>query len=423
MTQVGIFRGGLQVGNVLYGAWTDHVFTIDSSGTLVQFGTGTLSGTDQIFMVANNALVPNIVAVTQLGAFIINQTTNTITTYPDPDVGSPSCVCFHEGWFMFGYGDGTILASDINSTNINTLNQAATETNPDGVMNMVSYQGNLFVFGSKTVEIWGLPVNATDFPLTRIGYNMTPGLHSQFAVSGWEAEFGNPPIYVGSDNSIRQIQGFTPVKISPPELDALIAGVALNRKIDTLCYVARGHAFWQVNGPDFSWVFDCNNQSWHERRSIGSPRSNLLRSIAAFDRWLCATVKASDLLTIDYSIPTESGHPLVCQMESQNVIDWPNRMRVGRADFNFTTGVGLAAGTDPIQTDPTVLIEWSDDGGQSWSGPWWRKLGVQDATQQRITVLNTGRSGPMGRKWRWTISDPVWVGFLGSSMNPEVRQR
>jgi hypothetical protein len=114
--------------------------------------------------------------------------------------------------------------------------------------------------------------------------------------------------------------------------------------------------------------------------------------------------------------------PIVCQMESVGEESWPNRVRVPRADFDFTVGVGEATGTDPIETDPTVMIEWSNDGGRTWVGPWNRKLGRQAVTQQRVTLLNTGMTGPNGRKWRWTVSDPVHVGFVGSSMEAEVRK-
>jgi hypothetical protein len=38
-----------------------------------------------------------------------------------------------------------------------------------------------------------------------------------------------------------------------------------------------------------------------------------------------------------------------------------------------------------------------------------------------VTVLNTGVSGPYGRRWRLDISDPVYVGFLGGTQSSEVR--
>jgi hypothetical protein len=66
---------------------------------------------------------------------------------------------------------------------------------------------------------------------------------------------------------------------------------------------------------------------------------------------------------------TRSAIPLRLRIESGPVLDFPGGTVVGRADFYFTTGVGVATGTDPIQTDPSVEISWSDDGGVTWANP------------------------------------------------------
>jgi hypothetical protein len=421
MTISGTFRGGAQVGSVLYGAWEGEVYTVNDSGEITLLST--LAGTDNIFIARNNAATPNIAVVRDDTAFIINTTAGAVQSYPDADVGSPTCVAGHQGYFMFGYGDGDIQASDLNGTDINTLDIARTESNPDGVSNIISYNNLLYVFGDKVVEIWGDPVNASGFPLTRVGFNFKPGLLTPHAIAGWEPEFGHPPIYVGSDNTVRQVQGYEAVKISPPDLDTLISDVVFKEDLDALVYASRGHAFWQLNGPTWTWVFNVNNGKWHQRESHLLTKSRLTRSVPAFNKWLVGDTESTDLLEIDHTAKHEAGDPLIARMESGAVKDFPNRVRVPRADFDFVTGVGVATGTDPTQTDPTVLIEWSDDGGQTWKGPWWRKLGRQDATQQRVTVLNTGLTGPMGRKWRWTVSDEVHVGFLGGDMSAEVRSK
>lgn len=414
------FRGGLLVGNTLYAAWDGELYTVNVSGERELFGT--LSGSDKIFIARNNAATPNVVIVSNATAYELSGAS--VISYSDGDVGSPTCVCGHLGYFFFGYGDGDLLASGLNAVTINTLDAARTESNPDGVENMVSYDGQLYVFGKATVEVWGDPTNPSGFPLTRIGYNIRPGLKTAHTVSGWEPEFGNPFIYVGSDNSVRQMVGYEPTKISPPDLDDLIADVVFpDTQLDSLCYVARGHAFWQLNGPTWSWVYNVNNQTWHERKSYLSEKSTLTRSIPAFDKWLVGDTTATDLYRFDHVLQQEAGDPIIAQMESVGEKAWPNRLRVPRADFDFTVGIGESTGADPIETDPTVMIEWSDDGGRTWSTPWNRKLGRQAISQQRVTVLNTGLTGPMGRKWRWTISDPVHVGFMGSAMDVEIRNK
>lgn len=102
------------------------------------------------------------------------------------------------------------------------------------------------------------------------------------------------------------------------------------------------------------------------------------------------------------------------------MVNFPNRTRVARADFNFVVGVGIATGLDPIATDPSVGISWSDDGGITWSNEYVRKLGRQ-ATPQRITMLRTGMTGPQGRRWRLSVSDPVYVAFMGATQDTALR--
>ncbi len=113
----------------------------------------------------------------------------------------------------------------------------------------------------------------------------------------------------------------------------------------------------------------------------------------------------------------EVDNEILARIESAPGKGFPNRVRVNRADFDFTVGVGDATGIDPIQTDPSILVSWSDDGGVTWTTPWHRKLGKQAKSQQRITVLNTGLSGPMGRRWRLDVSDPVHFGLIGGAMD------
>ncbi len=430
MPATGIFRGGLQVANTLYAAWAGELYTVNQSGEATLYSS-VLTSTENIFIAQNNrASNPHIAIVTNSNtAYLVRTTAADITAYSsvDADVGSPTCVGGHMGYLMFGYGNGDILSSDLNDTNLNTLNMARTESNPDGVLNIISYNGQMWVFGEKTIEVWGDPVNTSGFPLNRLGYNILPGLKTAHAVAGWHAEFGHPFIWVASDNTVRQIQGYTAEKISPPDLDRLIADVVFpDTQLEATCYVAGGHAFWQLNcvtGVDstsWSWVFNLNNLTWHERRSQNSTCSRFHRSVPAFGKWLVGDTDSPDLWAVDHTLHQEAGEPLVAIMESGPVKDFPNRQRITRADFDFTPGVGVAASTVPYIVSPSALIEVSKDGGETWPVSWVRELGEQGETQRRIYVLNAGLSGDEGARWRWSVSDPVHVGFTGASMEPQV---
>lgn len=421
----GAYRGGIFVNDTLYAVIGNGVYTITSSGSASRIGT--ISGTDKVFLARNNAFIPDIVCVAEAGAFIFSSAA--VFVYPDVNVGSPSCVVGHEGFFIFGYGNGDLLSSDINTTTINPLNLAETNTNPDGIIQIISYQGQLYAFGNKTIEIWGFPVNPTGFPFTRVGYNLTPGLINHHAVAGWEPEFGKPPIYVGSDNTVRWLINDDPVEVSTPDLRRLVTQAA-DVAIEALVYVCDGVPFCEISGSDeteFTWVLNCStgpgssaavrDPSWHERQSYLIDRSRFTGSVFAFNEWLCGDFKQEGrMLQVSFDTAKEVNDPLIATVESLPVEDFPNNISVPRADFEFTTGVGIATGGQPYETDPQAEISWSNDGGQNWTIPRLVKIGPQSQTKIRPSVWKTGLSGSQGRRWRVALPAAVHFGLVGGAM-------
>jgi hypothetical protein len=118
------------------------------------------------------------------------------------------------------------------------------------------------------------------------------------------------------------------------------------------------------------------------------------------------------------TISDADNQPFRWRLESGPVENFPVGSRVGRADFQFVTGVGMAEGITLPLTDPVVEISWSDDGGQTYYAPIQRKLGKQAQTNQLISLIAcTGRSSWNGRRWRLDVADPVYVGFMAGFQN------
>jgi hypothetical protein len=415
-TPTGAFRGGLEVGDIMYAAFQDELYTVTADGAIQYFAD--LPGTDDIFISQNQNLTPNVVIVCEAGPFEISG--GTVIAYSDTDVGTPNCVTYHDGYFFFGYVNGDIIASGLNAVTINTLDAANAASNADGIVELWPYQGQLYAAGEKTIEIWGYPVNAAGFPLTRVGYHVTPGLIAQHAVAGFVPEFGHPPLYVGTDNTVRWLKGYEAVRVSTPDLERLIADVTDKTTIKAMAYRVAGNAFWQVSCEDWTWVFNCNNPGWFERQSHNSDRSRFTGgAVYTFGKWLVGDTMAAQLLEVTDDVQTEADDPLIATIISPSVNSFPNRVRVARADFNLAVPA-VTADT----TAPTIDISWSDDGGATFSNPYTRSLGDSTSdTIHRINVFNTGYSKPIGRRWKLVCSDPVNFALLGGDMTPEVRNK
>jgi hypothetical protein len=282
-----------------------------------------------------------------------------------------------------------------------------------------------------------------------------------------------------------------PTKVSTPDLDRLIkTQQAAGNLLEAFAYVFAGKRFWALSSPAWTWEFNLGTSEWNERESLvaSSGQQGRWRAVGghpAFGAWLCGDTQSGTVGFVDDTVITELGAPQLRRIESAPVGNFPNRLRVARADFYFSTGAGLvarnlvmtvtgaAAGTggvirltvnstitvanndtvlvanvtgtteangtwqitvidathielqgsrfvnayvsggtatdvttSPTTQNPSVAISWSDDNGNRWSNPIVRSLGLQDKSKRtRITVKNTGTSGPQARRWRLDDTD------------------
>lgn len=411
------FRGAKLVNNSLYAAWSGKASFFDSTGAETAL-TGTLNGTEKVFWARNNkSPTPDLVCCApQTGLFAVTSSAvSSLSAW-----GAPNSISFMDSYFLGTYGDGTIQASDQNATTINTLNKTTAQSKPGGLIRGLPFNGQFFALGPSFGEVYTDTANPTGFPFTR-SYVIQRGLLSPYAIAGYEDGFGNALIWVADDSSVVMHNGTpNPLKISPPDLDRLIAAVSNTTTLEASVYIAGGHPKWRLTCASFTWEFDLGTQKWNEATSYQQTRTRAVGGHFAFGKWIVGDTQAGQLLYVDPTNYQEVTNPLQFTIESGPVAEFPNRTRVGRADFNFVVGVGQATGVDPTQTTPSVGISWSDDGGISWSNELVRQLGPQ-ATPQRITVLRTGMTGVQGRRWRLKVSDAVYVGFLGGTQSMELR--
>ncbi len=413
VTGLASYRGAIVVGSTMYAAYDGKLVTVDSSGTVTSFDD--LAGDDPVFFARNNnATTPDIVAVCDAGAFEIGA--SSISSFADPDLPACNAVCFHQGYFIFTTGSGQAIASGLNDTTINALDFVTAEGNPDGLIRPVSFGNNLFLFGSASTEIFGEPINDTGFPFSRVTV-IRRGLLQNTSVCGFEDGFPGPIMFVADDYGVYAIEGFEPVRISNPVLDRKIRlAHAAGDRIEFGVHSSAGNSFAAISCSAWTWEFNMTTKKWHERKSYGIDRWRGKYPIRAFSKWLCGDDLSDKIGEITVTANDEFGDPLIFDVESGPVVDFPNRQRVARADFMMTMGSGVATGTDPTQTNPTVEISYSPDGVR-WSDPMQRKIGRQGEYGNRVMVTNAGISGPNGHRWRLAVSDPVPVSLMGGTQS------
>lgn len=406
-----VYRGGLQVGSLLYTAWSGKAVTHTSAGVETVL-SGSLTGTDPVIWARNNKSTPDTVAVSPgNGAFEVS--TSAVVAYTDSDVGAPNSVCFLKGYFIFGYGDGKMRASGLNSTAINTLDVATAESRPDTLYRVLARGDTLVAAGSTSIEFWGVNGEASGFPFSPITTH-DRGIIHRYAIGGHEEGFGYGIFFVADDFSVRQLDGYASTKISTPDLDRLIEDVVDKEDIQVSVYVSQGHPFVVVQCDDWTWTYDVTLQRWHERKSYNITRWKGMFPVKAFDKWMCGALGSAKLFEIKLTERFEDGEPLIAEVETGPQGQFPYGVRVDRLDVLLTGGVGVASGSDPIETDPTIDIAVSHDLGLSWGNYKQRKVGAQGKSPN-VRVNNLGLCKSKGVKFKFRFSDPVHFGLMGGS--------
>ena len=414
------FRGSIEINGVLYGAFNGQLEKWTSAGG-ASTNVGALNGSKKGFFARNNAATPDKVFVDPDGNIATFTPTSVTNSYPDADLPAVNSVCSIDGYLVFTTGNGRAYATDLNTTAVNALSFGAAEGKPDALTRGVPWSGMLLLMGPVSTEVWTNQA-LTPFPFAR-SVVIPRGIAGPYCVAGWEDGFGRGLMWVGDDNRVNQLVGYEAQPVSPPDLDALIEAVTDKTLLHTGVYMSRGHGFWYVTGPTFTWVYDTGTKQWHERTSYNAAFSRIIGGVFAFSKWLVGDNNSGNMLQVTATTNQENGNPFKARLESGPVIEFPAGQKVGRADFWFDTGVGMASGIDPIQTTPKVEISWSDDGGQTWFSPFVRDLGRQGEQSELVSLVScTGRATWQGRRWRIEQSDPVTFGFISGtqSVNPKV---
>lgn len=415
-------RGGLVVGASLYLAREDQLFVLRGDGRFSRVGN--LDGARPVTMARNNrAPVPDVVAVTDVGAFVV--TDAGVRDYPGSVIGQPNSVSFLDGYFLFTYSDGTIRASGTAATPTNTTemdDQSYTraEAKPDGLLRGTVSAGQFFAWGPSSVEVYDNAATSP-FPLQRSAV-IPVGLLGPWCVAGFEDGWDRQQIFVASDGTVRRLSGYQPEIVSTRAVERFIASAPSPESLRACVYTHGGNAIWALSSPRGTWEYNATVGEWSERISRGLSRWRAETSIRFNGRWILGDVVNGDVLALNPAGRREAGETITSRIESLPMGSFPNRTRVSGLEVDITTGQGRVAGADPIETDPSCLISWSHDGGMSWGNSLQRPIGPPGVGGRRVSVGDLGRTTREGLRIAVEVSDPVAFVFSGADL-PRVAAR
>jgi hypothetical protein len=343
--------------------------------------------------------------------------TDSLASISDADFVGATHVQFLDGYFIFNKPEqGQFYISQLYGVGFDALDFATAEGHPDRIVSLLVDHRELWLFGTTTTEIWINTGNA-DFPIDRMsGAFIEHGCLAPYSV----AKLDNTVFWLGQDSRGRGIvwraQGYNPERISNHAVEAAFATYTTLDQAVAYTYQQEGHSFYVLTCPEGTWATDVASGVWHERASLDPTTGQLGRHraqyhVMGFGKHLVSDYADGRLyeLDLDYYLDDTTVIPRIRQ--GAPIINDRNWLYHHSFELVFEAGVGLDAGTSP-GADPQLMLEWSDDGGQSWSESRWLSAGKIGARAQRAVWRRLGRSRE--RVYRVTQSDPVKTAWLSA---------
>lgn len=391
----------------------NSLYEVMSDGTNVIWGTlNTSAGA-----VSMDENPTQLMIVDGASGYIFTYATNVFVQITDTDFPSPGSVTFIDGYFVVNKNNtGQFNISAINDgTAWDALDFATAESSPDNLLRVLNAVGQLWLFGSKTTEIW-TDTGAVAFPFARIsGAKMETGiLAPQSAVA-----VDNTVVWLGQDaygsGIVYRANGFTPQRISDDAVEHAINNATDKINIRAFTYQQEGHAFYFLTGGGLgtSWVYDFTTQLWHERAYL-DPSGFFEQHLACcgmyiFGQQLVGDRTNGNVYVLSQDAFDDAGNPLLSQRVYTHLADMSDQIRYNQLQIAMEVGVGTQTGQGE---NPVVMLRVSKDGARTWSDVYTTTVGPAGNYDRNVKFRRLGIGQIM--TFELSQSDPVKRSWIGS---------
>lgn len=413
----GAFRGGIESAQRAFFVSGDGFYEVDENGNSTLHGT-LLTPTQRVDMEENPT---QIMVIDGTYGYIFNKTTNTFTQITDSDFPTPSDLTFQDGYFIVteansakfwisALNDGTTWGASDNTT---------VESSPDDVVGIISDSSNLWVFGTKSTEVFQ-NTGASPFPFQRIrGAIVETGCASQYTIQ----EIDNAVFWLGTDANgdaiVWRSNGYSAQRVSTQAIERKIAESTDFSESYAWVYHERGHAFYvlQIKGLSSTLVLDVSTGLWHER-TYRDPVSGTERQhrgachVFFKQKHLIGDRIGNNLYEMNLDFYDDAGDEIQRIRISPHYDEQKRLISHAQFELDMEVGVGTQSGQG---SDPQIMMKYSDDGGHTYSNELWTSLGKAGEYKTRVKWNRLGRS--RDRVYHVMVTDPVFVQMNEAILN------
>lgn len=410
----GIDRGFNRMAEILYQVKGNTLYEIDRFGTHTV--RGAIPGTGRAIM-ANDGI--NLFIVTDLRVFQYSTDSLAVTEVTDPEITGAQSVDFINNQFLYTKKKFTTVSDVGNGAAASGLNIVGEETLPDDLVRDFVFEEIIYRCGVRSVVGWfnsgvGSP------PIEKLqGRIFNVGLAAINSIAETDEAF----YWLGDDNAIYRASGGNKQRISTDAISNEIQ--SYSRVDDALGYTFtfEGQTFYAISFPTGNRTFviseSLGDDGWFEISSGTNDGVYQGTSfISAYDKIIVADKSNGNVYELDLNAYQNNGEVLqrtrVTQTVDATLIGGSKKDRIGMSTLTIEmeTGVGVIEGQGD---NPRIMIEYSDDGGRTFSSGTWARVGRLGEFVLLVEFDNLGTF--YSRIFRFSTSDPVNYSVYSASIS------
>ena len=400
-------RGFHRMAEVLYQVKGTSLYSINRLG--VHTLKGSVSGTGRAIM-ADDGI--NLYIVADLKVWQYSTDTDSITQVTDSNITGAKSVDFINNQFLYTFDKFTTVSNVGNGAAASGLNIVGEETLPDALVRDFVYEEVIYRMGVRSIVGWynsgvGSP------PIEKLqGRIFNVGLAAINSVAETDQAF----YWLGDDHAIYRASGGSEERISTDAISNTISKYPSVGDAIANTFTFEGQNFYQITFPSGNRTFVVNESlgvnGWFELSSgVNNPFTTTKYQgqsiISAYGQNMVADADNGNIYKLDLDTFTNDGESIqrirTTQAASGELLGAKGkRVQMSSVKFIMESGVGLIDGQGD---NPRISVEYSDDGGNTWSGGSWPRVGRLGEFTLQVEWFNL--ESFYERIFRVSTTDPV----------------
>jgi hypothetical protein len=382
------------------------LWRIDSSGGFSEVGTILTSTIGPVWITRNPT---QLLIVDGVSGYVYTPGTGLMVQITDEDFPGAGTADYQDGYGLFTEpGTKRWFFSSIDDfLTFDALDFYSKEGKPDQVISILSDHREPWIFGTKSTEVWyNTGGDNTSAATATFARNQGGLIEFGCGAAKSPAQFDNSITWLSDQGQLMKAKGYSPVIISNDMFGLEISQYATFSDAIAFSYTENEHNFYQITFPtaNKTWVYDAKTQIFHKRTSwqgvgeFGRHRANCYALLN--NKHYVGDYENGKIYEMSLDYLDDAGNEIQRRVYSTEFYAGLKKHFFPSVQIEFEPGVGLESGLDP-----QAMLEFSNNGGKTWSNEIWRSVGKIGEYNRRAIWHRLGSAHR--RIYRLTVSDPV----------------